>query len=72
VKLYEHKDFEGDFVTVTGSRCVNLDNGDGKYCDSNDECTQISFNDRTSSVDTHGTCVRVYQHKDCSGNFISF
>ncbi len=54
--MYEHYPHTGQSIVVEGNdhQCVNL-LGD-RY-----------FNDKTSSADTHGGCVVLYEYIDCTG-----
>jgi hypothetical protein len=55
VVLFDDNDFKGRANIVKGDgRCWNLD----------------QFNDRTSSVNTRGNCVRLYNDADCEGEWI--
>ncbi|CAH0382036.1 unnamed protein product [Bemisia tabaci] len=51
--LHRDSGFRGGSIDVSGNGCVNV----GK-----------DFNDRTSSVNTHGGCIRIYQHGNCLGD----
>ncbi|XP_026679480.1 uncharacterized protein LOC103509026 [Diaphorina citri] len=51
--LFRDKDHKGGHIEMSGEGCQNLP-GD--------------FNDRTSSVNTHGGCVRLYEHGGCTGD----
>jgi len=65
VDMYEHKDHTGQRLTVSGGPgdCVNVFYE--QKCWDDKRCAH--FNDATSSVNTHNTCVRLYDDKDCRG-----
>ncbi|KAL1452083.1 hypothetical protein WDU94_006397 [Cyamophila willieti] len=54
--LWEHPDFAGAKYESEGSDCHNY--------------VGNAFNDKASSIDTHGTCVRLYYHHSCQGDYI--
>ncbi|XP_008487632.1 uncharacterized protein LOC103524398 [Diaphorina citri] len=50
--LHRDSDFRGGHIELSGNGCRGIP-GD--------------FNDRTSSVNTHGGCIRLYQNSGCTG-----
>ncbi|ODM91212.1 Protein PRY1 [Orchesella cincta] len=54
ITFFEHSNYEGESIkfTRTNSDCANLPG---------------NWNDRISSVDTHGNCIVVWEHGGCSG-----
>lgn len=71
--LYEHKNHNGKSLWISGgwSECVNLSGK--KLCQYyigitgaiRKVCAYAS--DKASSVNTHGSCIRVYRHYNCQG-----
>lgn len=55
VWLYRDDNHRGGHMELSGDGCENLP-GD--------------FNDRTTSINTHGGCVRLYEHGGCTGRML--
>ncbi|XP_026679483.1 uncharacterized protein LOC113467478 [Diaphorina citri] len=52
VYLYRDSDYRGGHIEMEGDGCQGIPR---------------DFNDKTSSVNTHGGCVRLYEHDGCTG-----
>lgn len=55
VWLYRDSGHRGGHIEMSGNGCKNV---------------QSDFNDKTTSVNTHGGCVRLYQNAGCTGKML--
>uniref|UniRef100_A0A8D8XBK1 Beta/gamma crystallin 'Greek key' domain-containing protein n=1 Tax=Cacopsylla melanoneura TaxID=428564 RepID=A0A8D8XBK1_9HEMI len=55
VWLFRDSEFRGGHIELSGSGCKGVPS---------------DFNDRTSSVNTHGGCVILYQNSGCTGQSV--
>ena len=57
ITLFEHNDHQGESISlhVNGNNCINMPH---------------EWNDRTSSINSHGQCFLIYEHANCDGQLM--